>query len=291
MARYCRHCGKKLRKDAVKCPRCGNYIADHPDLNQSIVETSSVSGKKKLIIPLILCVLGILLGVVVAILVYTLLYTRHNEKRDDSYHDWSDYSVDSHETDLSESSASQSDKEEAFAIDPTRVPGATSTPLPTPSFTPTPTPSPLPTPTPTIAPTPTPTPTAVPEITVESETDLSQVNGIKDPSTNSDIYIPGATASSYLWPDADKRYYSDSDLDGLTEGQVRYLINEIYAREGYTFKNSLWTSYFQQKTWYSATVSNEDFTASPRTYLNSYEYQNVELINNYQKSHGFQEYS
>ena len=160
---------------------------------------------------------------------------------------------------------------------------STLTPIPTATLTPTPTP--------TVTPTPSPTPTPVPTELSALETDLTVVKGIRDPSTNDDIYIPGATASSYLWPDADTRYYSESDLEGLTQGQVRYLINEIYARAGYTFRSNIWADYFEKKTWYSATISNEDFNASPKSYLNTYEYQNVEMINNYQVIHKHQQYS
>lgn len=175
-------------------------------------------------------------------------------------------------------------------LTPTEVPTPTAAPAPTEVPTPTATPAPTEMPTPTATPTQIITSTPIPTNPPATETDLTVVKGIRDPSTNNDIYIPGATESSYLWPDANSRYYSESDLDGLTQGQVRYLINEIYAREGYTFKNDIWAEYFKKKTWYNATVSNEDFNANPRSYLNTYEYQNVEMINSYQVKHHYQEY-
>ncbi len=126
--------------------------------------------------------------------------------------------------------------------------------------------------------TPTPTP----------ESPLAWVDGVTDVSTGKDIYIPGATSSSYVWPEANSRYYSESDLDGMTQGVVRYLINEIYARNGYIFKKQEWQAYFDQKDWYNPRIPYSEF--DPKTYLNSYEYENVEMINRYQAANGYQEY-
>ena len=150
-----------------------------------------------------------------------------------------------------------------------------------------PTSTPIPTPTPT----PTPVPTDVPVPQETYDTELTVVKGIIDPSTGEEIFIPGATVSSYLWPDAANREYSKSDLDGLTEGQARYLINEIYAREGYTFKNELWQEYFEQKTWYEATIPNEVFSEDPKRYLNPYEAWNVDMISSYQHEHNYVDYT
>ena len=297
MAKYCRHCGKKLKKGAIKCPRCGNYIPDvsvdiEPVPAETAPPTKSIG---KLIIVLFLLILGIAIGISVVFILFKYGPLKDKNTSDDvSYYD---ESVESTENDRDIESSTSTVYSSDTKLAPTRSPESGSemnlTPTPKSEGTPTISPSPTPTPTPTSTPTPTPTPTptSAPETIPEADTEITRINGIKDPSTNSDIYIPGATASSYLWPDADKRYYSESELDGLTEGQVRYLINEIYARAGYTFKNDLWTQYFEQKTWYRATVSNEEFTSNPKSYLNSYEYQNVELINKYQKDHGFQDYS
>lgn len=130
--------------------------------------------------------------------------------------------------------------------------------------------------------------TDTPTTTPTPESPLAWVDGVTDVSTGEDIHIPGATSSSYVWPEANSRYYSESDLDGMTQGEVRYLINEIYARNGYIFKKPEWQSYFDQKDWYNPSIPYYDF--DPKTYLNSYEYGNVEMINRYQDTHGYQTY-
>ena len=153
------------------------------------------------------------------------------------------------------------------------------------------------TPTPITTTTSTPPPSLTQTITqnqqefIGQDTEINTVIGVVDPSTNQDIFIPEATISSFLWPDADTKVYAESDLEGMTQGQVRYLINEIYAREGYTFKNELWKKYFEQKTWYRATVPCAEFTANPNAYLNTYEAQNVDMINHYQEIHDFEKYT
>lgn len=50
-------------------------------------------------------------------------------------------------------------------------------------------------------------------------------------------------------------------------------INEIYAREGYIFKESPYKEYYAQFSWYHKTYS--DMQSVP---LNTVEYQNVQMI-------------
>lgn len=286
MAKYCRYCGKKLRNDAVKCPKCGHYLAENhlgeeePGQGETEHNETGDRGKEKasmVIFGLIMLIIGIAIGTGVYMIMNGIGPFAGNgretveETQEDSQEDTIEESSESDEIESSNTTESISTQKK------TPAEKAANTPTPTP--------------TPTVAPPSVLTPTSTPIPTPTTDPKLSYVTGIVDPSTNKDIYIPGATESSYLWPDADKKYYSDSDLDGLSQGQVRYLINEIYAREGYTFNNSLWASYFAQKSWYSATVANADFAASPQAYLNEYEYANINLITNYQTKHGYQDYS
>lgn len=90
------------------------------------------------------------------------------------------------------------------------------------------------------------------------------------------------TADSYFWPDSNTRYYSESDLDGLTPLQIRYITNEIYAREGYIFKKAEWSNYFSQKNWYHPTIPADQFNDS---LLNEYELANVKMITAYEVAH------
>ena len=279
MAKYCRYCGKKLRNDAVKCPKCGHYLTDNHLGEEEYKETGD-RGKGKasvVIFGLVMLIIGIVIGTGVYMIMNGIGPFSGNSKETVEERQEVEESGESDEIESSNTTES--------------IPTQKETPAEKAADTPTPTPTPTPTVAASSAFSPVLTPTSTPVPTPTNDPKLSYVTGIVDPSTNKDIYIPGATESSYLWPDADKKYYSDSDLDGLSQGQVRYLINEIYAREGYTFKNSVWASYFAQKSWYSATVANADFVASPQTYLNEYEYANINLITNYQTKHGYQDYS
>ena len=146
----------------------------------------------------------------------------------------------------------------------------TATPIPTATLIPTATPTPI----------PTATPTEVPPQTI------SQPN-IIDASTGQPINIPNDTATSFAYPDSGSRVWSYGDVNGMTAGQVRYCINEIYAKHGYIFQNENWLNYFKQKTWYSPTVPKSAFGDN---YLNSTEVANVKLLNQYYNDKRFPDY-
>ena len=161
--------------------------------------------------------------------------------------------------------------------------GESPTATPTPTPTPTPIPISTPTPTPTFTPTPTPIPTATPV----PSTAIEPVHVI-DPTTNGYISIPDDTSTSYFRPDSNSRYYTEADISRMTQGQIRYLINEIYARNGYIFENPDWYNYFRQKTWYNPTIAKANFTDAQ---LNAYEVANVKMITKYQEDHHFVNYA
>lgn len=90
--------------------------------------------------------------------------------------------------------------------------------------------------------------------------------------------------SEYIFAQSDSEYLSRSDLEGLTEQELSYARNEIYARHGRRFQDAGLQSYFDSKDWYSGTVEPEDFTESM---LNEYEKANAELILEYEKDKGY----
>lgn len=49
----------------------------------------------------------------------------------------------------------------------------------------------------------------------------------------------------------------------LTAGDIRFMINEIYARHGYIFADKKLNSYFRNKTWYKAKTKNVDSLLTP----------------------------
>ena len=86
--------------------------------------------------------------------------------------------------------------------------------------------------------------------------------------------------NEYILPESDSRYLSASELSGLDAATLRLARNEIYARHGRRFRASDLQSYFDGKSWYSGTVSPEDFSESV---FNSYEKANLKLIQDAEK--------
>lgn len=90
--------------------------------------------------------------------------------------------------------------------------------------------------------------------------------------------------SEYIFEQSSSEYLSRSDLEGLTEQELSYARNEIYARHGRRFQDAGLQNYFDSKEWYSGTMAPEDFSESM---LNEYEKANAELILEYEKDRGY----
>ena len=114
---------------------------------------------------------------------------------------------------------------------PLYVPNGAEQPTSTPFETPAPTPTPIPTPEPTETPTPTPVPT------------ISMTDG-------------------QVFPDSSSRLLSDAEVDALTQEQTQYAINEIWARNGYTFSDAGWYAYYSQFDWYHPSISKDEWYAT-----------------------------
>ena len=84
-------------------------------------------------------------------------------------------------------------------------------------------------------------------------------------------------------PDSSTRYMEYSELDGRSEQEIRLIANEIYARNGYTFRNQDYAAYFSQFAWYSPTVPVGEFSDSM---LNDVERANINMIAQYEADHG-----
>ena len=166
---------------------------------------------------------------------------------------------------------------------PTPVPTATPTPSPvptaitatelTPTPTPTPTPSPTPSPEPTATPIPQPTSTPVPTPTPLPEPTATP-KPTKKPSSGS--------SDGMVMPDSSSRLLSESELEGRSAREIRLMVNEIYARNGYIFNNQEYAEYFSQFSWYHPSVPASEFSEDM---LNDVERQNINMISSYEKSH------
>lgn len=99
------------------------------------------------------------------------------------------------------------------------------------------------------------------------------------------IIDPGTGGgNSSAWDDSYKcyeissRYLSRSELSGWGPEDLAQLRNEIFARHGRMFTMQKWIDYFATKTWYTPTYSADYFDANMDSFLNEYEWENLDLI-------------
>ena len=130
----------------------------------------------------------------------------------------------------------------------------------------------------------TPEVTATPEPTQETspaqEAEVQEQH--KEAEVNDAETASDTGNSDYVIPDSSTRYLTNTDLTGLSEWQMRIARNEIYARHGRIFKSDDLADYFASKSWYTPSVSADQFDNS---YLNAIEIENLKLITAYEKAH------
>ena len=71
--------------------------------------------------------------------------------------------------------------------------------------------------------------------------------------------VEPANTNEYILPNSSTEYLTDADVSSLSKEQLRLARNEIFARHGYIFKDSTLNDYFTSKSWYSGTISSDDF--------------------------------
>lgn len=86
---------------------------------------------------------------------------------------------------------------------------------------------------------------------------------------------PANETSYYFFPDSDSRYLTFDDYCGMNHWELILARNEIFARHGRRFVNEDIQEYFNGCSWYSGTISPDDFDSSV---LNDYEVYNVYLL-------------
>jgi predicted nucleic acid-binding Zn ribbon protein len=80
----------------------------------------------------------------------------------------------------------------------------------------------------------------------------------------------------YVLPESSSRYYTRSELSGLSKTQLRLARNEIFARHGRLFNDESLQAYFDSCDWYYGYIQPDDFNLD--TAFNDYEKANVKLI-------------
>jgi len=87
----------------------------------------------------------------------------------------------------------------------------------------------------------------------------------------------------YILKNSNKKKLEWDDVKGLSEEEIRYARNEIYARHGYIFKADDLKKYFKSKKWYKGTVKSSKFDESV---FNKYERYNIKYLKSVNTSSG-----
>lgn len=77
----------------------------------------------------------------------------------------------------------------------------------------------------------------------------------------------------YIFPNADTAYLSKSEIKKLSDSELQYAVNEIYARNGLKFTKKENKERFEKKKWYTGTVDDQDSIS-----LNKYEKKNIDVM-------------
>lgn len=98
----------------------------------------------------------------------------------------------------------------------------------------------------------------------------SKLNGKKSSSENlSDV------EEGIIFPNSSTEPLDESDVKSLTDEEVQKAINEIYARNGYIFKDETKQKYYEKYDWYEGKIASDDFS---KDVFNNTERENVELL-------------
>ena len=85
-------------------------------------------------------------------------------------------------------------------------------------------------------------------------------------------------AGDYILAESSTRYYSEEELNRLTDREVLFALNEIYARKGRIFAGEEFKRYFESKEWYEGTIPAEKFDANQNERFNEYEKANINAL-------------
>lgn len=94
---------------------------------------------------------------------------------------------------------------------------------------------------------------------------------------------PPRPQTGYLF-NSDTEYITQSYLDTKTKDEVRLILNEIYAKNGYIFSMEEFRNYFMAKPWYTPITTSAQEAESR---FNSIERANKETITKYEQSMGW----
>ncbi len=144
-------------------------------------------------------------------------------------------------------------------------------------------------------PTPTPTPQATetlivntqpvrtPEVIEDTGKQPTQTPSLTEPPKDEPEEIINYHGGEYLFPSYEK-VISEKELESMSRQEIKLVLQEIYARYGYTFDDDDLIEHFESQSWYIPTTSDIDEIEAQ---FNKYEKENVETIENYQRKMGW----
>lgn len=82
-------------------------------------------------------------------------------------------------------------------------------------------------------------------------------------------------SAGYIFPHSDTGLIGQWELDALSDSDLTYAINEIYARHGYIFRSDELRGYYEQFSWYTGEIPAGEFSVDC---FNQIEQQNWNLL-------------
>lgn len=84
-----------------------------------------------------------------------------------------------------------------------------------------------------------------------------------------------ADGEGMIFQDSSVRLLLQAEAEALNDEELRYAINELYARHGYIFKDENLGAYYRQYDWYKPTIQAENFSSD---IFNEIEMANIRLL-------------
>lgn len=79
----------------------------------------------------------------------------------------------------------------------------------------------------------------------------------------------------FIFPDSDTELIAQEEIENLSDSDLTYAINEIYARHGYIFRSDELRQYYEQFSWYMGEIPSSEFSVDC---FNQIEQQNWNLL-------------
>lgn len=94
---------------------------------------------------------------------------------------------------------------------------------------------------------------------ITSSSKYSQAEDTIDVSLIFPLYQPNEERNGFMFPHSDTELIPQDQISKLTDEELRYAINEIWARHGYIFENKELYNYYRQFSWYEPRISKTEW--------------------------------